>query len=839
MAFSSFYGGRRGQSFVFNKIFNNISQLENNTAKQIFIGQYVLISSNENDPHNGEIYRKISNSEEALQAWSLIGKISGPPGPSPLTEIVSYNENLFDGKTEGYDEETIDNVNTKYYYSEGSFLAANNGTQEDITYIPGKPKIYDNLSDIEKNALKTIAQESLTEQETEGLSEDELQVVIINKAKEILMQQQKLQTQQIHYKMLSSFFVNGEGENSERIAKNQIGLKIPYFIPTPTIDNNTINNFNDPVAVNEEYDSNFPLNPTWIFSIPKGKPGDYITNIRIEKFNSDESEIEYKYFNKNNILKEIQYYEGNKVGDAYFNLNQDNDSITYEDNQDIKKGSLILICDYIIFSTGEQGKPRNTFSSQPLFLGIFTSVKEINLDNDKLTFELTDGETKDVTLRYPTDIKITNDENNITGEGKKLVIKYSNESQYLSLGTISNAGGLLASFSLIATTSEEDGKKILTYSNNNRTSIFSENNPLTVYLYNNDEIVYNTNGNPQYDDAKMINNNNGILKDFEDQFNSNDENAKELTIENIINFFNNEKIVIRKATNGYYGQMIAIQIIKRYEENTSEQNNEENEEEEDQLIYTYCCAYDDFAKKWINLGSFSSKGIMSGGSNTMLTAIQTNLKNDQNIYNLHDYGGIILFTEKEFENDSDNKKITYNIQDNDVIKIQGKNKYEDLNETISFLCKNSNKKMTIMIVYKQYLNNESQNPQGSIIMDDNEIYYQINPILPPPYVNSNSVSFENGILSFVLNTNSTSQEFLITVTTSEKSQYFIAGNHPEIESPINVDYFDENDYNYYQEEDQDISGQPENTNDEPIDSGQQEEELPSAPDSIEDPENEG
>lgn len=112
---NSFYGGRRGASFVIVKNYSDIPSMTNdfkngNSFKDVAFDEYVLINNpNKNHPDNGKIFRRgyDYNSNRKIEAHSnasgpaveieahgaeYIGTIIGPAGKAPLLTMGAYDE---------------------------------------------------------------------------------------------------------------------------------------------------------------------------------------------------------------------------------------------------------------------------------------------------------------------------------------------------------------------------------------------------------------------------------------------------------------------------------------------------------------------------------------------------------------------------------------------------------------------------------------------------------------------------------------------------------------------------------------------------------------------------
>ena len=109
--FNSFYGGRRGASFVLKKSYPTIpamtSAFANPNNPDVGFDEYAIIDNqNRNHPDNGKVFRRGYNygSEQEIAYWDeenptatstvqshgaiLIGKISGPAGRAPNVKLV-------------------------------------------------------------------------------------------------------------------------------------------------------------------------------------------------------------------------------------------------------------------------------------------------------------------------------------------------------------------------------------------------------------------------------------------------------------------------------------------------------------------------------------------------------------------------------------------------------------------------------------------------------------------------------------------------------------------------------------------------------------------------------
>ena len=98
MEYTSFYGGRRGASFVIVKSYPNVAEMvaefsKGGAYRAVNYDEYVLIDTvDKNDIDNGKIYRRgyEYNNDEGGAVY--IGQIVGPTGPAPQVEMKTYKE---------------------------------------------------------------------------------------------------------------------------------------------------------------------------------------------------------------------------------------------------------------------------------------------------------------------------------------------------------------------------------------------------------------------------------------------------------------------------------------------------------------------------------------------------------------------------------------------------------------------------------------------------------------------------------------------------------------------------------------------------------------------------
>lgn len=98
MEYNSFYGGRRGASFVIAKRYSTIAAMvaafsQGGDYKTVNYDEYVLIDTeNKNNPDNGKIYRRGYEYNNSMGGAIYEGQIVGPAGLAPHTEMHTIDE---------------------------------------------------------------------------------------------------------------------------------------------------------------------------------------------------------------------------------------------------------------------------------------------------------------------------------------------------------------------------------------------------------------------------------------------------------------------------------------------------------------------------------------------------------------------------------------------------------------------------------------------------------------------------------------------------------------------------------------------------------------------------
>ena len=224
MEYNSFYGGRRGASFVIVKRYSTIAEMvaafsQGGDYNTVNYDEYVLIDTeNKNNPDNGKIYRRGYEYNNSMGGAIYEGQIVGPAGLAPHTEMHTIGEVEQIQEREGYE----------YRRGQGSY----GPTDENL--IPGKYI--------------------------------EAGTGIIKYNDEIL------------WKYCSVRDVNSHESTAH------IGFKFPYTVidyTTTSVSTYENGNYADTSAATRIDDGQHPFYEKWNISIPKGIKGDAFKNFRV------------------------------------------------------------------------------------------------------------------------------------------------------------------------------------------------------------------------------------------------------------------------------------------------------------------------------------------------------------------------------------------------------------------------------------------------------------------------------------------------------------------------------------------------------------------------------
>ena len=230
MEYNSFYGGRRGASFVIATTFKTVNQMvaafkQGGAYKTVNYDEYVLITTeNLNDKENGRLYRRGMDYNNDMGGAIFEGQIVGPSGPAPHTLMTTIAE--VDRITT--EDGLVDDKGNTYRRTEGKYAPT-------INLLPG--------------AKGTVANRTFDDD-----------------------------TDSIQWAAVSVRDANSYESTVH------IGFKFPYPVidfATQSVSTYSNGNYADTTKAERIDNEQHPFFEKWRISIPKGVKGDTLKNFRI------------------------------------------------------------------------------------------------------------------------------------------------------------------------------------------------------------------------------------------------------------------------------------------------------------------------------------------------------------------------------------------------------------------------------------------------------------------------------------------------------------------------------------------------------------------------------
>lgn len=360
MQYGSFYGGRRGASFVIAKSYLDIPSMVNDFKKgglftQVGYDEYVLINTvNKNHPDNGKIFKR---------GYDYNGSRT----------IVAYRayEN-YDSSTETYFDQIVNG--TREQYRDAHYEIDENYFSGGAIYIgtivgPAGKGSFIEMSSYEEVSQKH-ADQGFQQQRSTG------NYTLNN---EDLIPGKYVEDDVIQYNDEIKWYCVSVLDKYNDTSTAYIGLKIPY----PVID--FISTSVEPYDLNGDYadtsqairidDLTHPFYEKWNLNIPKGIKGDTLNNFRIIQLNNQ------TYIDVYDINSQSPKYSQSEIE----NFNNNN-------------FPKILVYDKYWYDNNQNGEKRT------YFLGIFNQIKPNGIsinENGTIVIQYTDGNT----VTYPQLIK--------------------------------------------------------------------------------------------------------------------------------------------------------------------------------------------------------------------------------------------------------------------------------------------------------------------------------------------------------------------------------------------------------------------------------------------------
>ena len=368
---NSFYGGRRGASFVIVKNYLDIPSMtkdfaQGNSFKDVAFDEYVLINNpNKNHPDNGKIFRRgyDYSSNRKIEAYRLKYKDEN-------NNEVAYPE---------VTEEHYKNLLERDFFSEHSEEIEAHGAEYIGTIIgpAGKAPLL-TVTSYEAAQAKASQDRFETRQSNGIYSPDNINPGLIPGKYET----EENNEVEIRYNdSIQWYCTSVRNDNYGDDTQAYIGFKFPYLVTQmvtsqvePYDENGNINDMSD---IYREDDKTHPYYNKWHLNIPKGVKGDTFKNLKVTTYSDWLSSL-------GNSGQRVMYNVDSSVySPASADINRQ--ILIYEDwNYDNKQAGQVT-CYY---------------------LGDYNQITNVTLANGILTFSFTYDDDKTFTLDYIKDIKI-------------------------------------------------------------------------------------------------------------------------------------------------------------------------------------------------------------------------------------------------------------------------------------------------------------------------------------------------------------------------------------------------------------------------------------------------
>ena len=387
MGYTSFYGGRKGASFIIVKSYPDIQAMtqdfsQGNTLTEVGFDEYVLINtSNKNHPDNGKIFKRgyDYSSNRTIKAYQLtdsgvyrlvdvtaggaiyIGTIVGPAGRSPHIVMTTYTK--AQQKHQGFDEQQ----------SSGSYkLLQYENPEEDPG--PDNPLLPGGLV-----PGKYMVPDEEGETSWHADFNDE-----------------------IKWYCTSVRYPNNEDGTA------YIGLEIPYLVvdyTTHSVEPYNENGYYTDASKAERIDNgDHPFYEEWDLSIPKGVKGDTLQNFKVIIPSEEDQILDFETQQPyQNLDKDIPIPEDFDP-ETYDPEDQTYEGYKPEDHPGRRAGGRkILVYDY--YNYDEKNNPDKV----TYYVGDYNEITDFSIDNYgtvTVAFEHNDTITYHQLMKYVTDITL-------------------------------------------------------------------------------------------------------------------------------------------------------------------------------------------------------------------------------------------------------------------------------------------------------------------------------------------------------------------------------------------------------------------------------------------------
>lgn len=400
MEYTSFYGGRKGASFIIVKKFSSVQEMVNNFKlgneyTAVNYEEYVIISTeNLNDKDNGKLYKRGNDYENDMGGAIYIGQIVGPSGPAPNVVMT-----------------TIADVEEKA--SEEGAIASSGTYAPVVNLVPG--------------AKGTIGNRTFD-----------------------------TTTDSIQWESVS--IRDADAKDS----KVYVGFKFPYTITdyvATSVSPYTNGAYSDNVDIEKIDDGTHPFYAKWRLKIPKGIKGDSLKNLKVVTATNDIQQYEGQADDVANQRKVLIYeqvsYDNSEAGTVIktylgdYNMIEDIDidndgtiTIQYTHDDDVVYSKLLKFIDTVVIA--DNGKITITYNDGTSYEGWLRFISDITMaETGELTKHYSTGgsATLPTKLNYIKDTKINGAQHLLvlySDPAKQGSITYEGVSGYKDLGYIGN-----------------------------------------------------------------------------------------------------------------------------------------------------------------------------------------------------------------------------------------------------------------------------------------------------------------------------------------------------------------------------------------------------------------
>ena len=438
-SYNSFYGGRRGASFVIVKSYLDIRSMtkdfeQGSSFNEVHFDEYVIINNpNKNHPDNGKLFRRGMdfNSDRTISGY--------------ITKDRNGNE-VFPTKIE-YEVETTPypytfELNTNIPAKGAEFVGTIIGPEGKAPHLTlaGYDSVAGDFSNSNENGMQTrvrygsFGPTQTTHNETDSQHPGETQVVpnlsfpsALVPGREVVLDQVGAEVE--HFNDNIEWISASLRDELNRDTIVHIGLKIPYKVTdviahaiSPYAGQNHAYS-GEPTVDYLGSRAAHPFYDKWDLGIPKGVKGDSLRDMRITTIG------EFTESQNNSTQRKLYKLVPNGTDSSLYDIAEwvpATELASIDSNIDITL-LQIVVCSAIVYDNYEQGQKKD------FFLGYFTQLSNVQFEDGVLTLIFTSLDKNNnnkvqFSLNYVNDVELK--------QNGEVVFKYANASQKTSQSKI-------------------------------------------------------------------------------------------------------------------------------------------------------------------------------------------------------------------------------------------------------------------------------------------------------------------------------------------------------------------------------------------------------------------